>query len=89
MKTANANLDHMSASARQSFQVVFCTGSDAGFPVTELNEHSPHTKGWQSPRFCEYPQEIGIEHVKNNINIVFTTQNIYILYWICKLCCPN
>ena len=54
----------MSASARQSFQVVFCTGSDAGFPVTELNEHSPHTKGWQSPRFCEYPQEIGIEHVK-------------------------
>ena len=61
MKTANANLDHMSASARQSFQVVFCTGSDAGFPVTELNEHSPHTKGWQSPRFCECPQEIGIE----------------------------
>lgn len=20
---------------------------------------SPHTKGWQSPRFCDYPQEIG------------------------------
>ena len=60
-KTANANFDHMSASARQSFQVVFCTGSDAGFPVTEQNEHSPHTKGWQSPRFCECPQEIGIE----------------------------
>ena len=63
-KPPTRTFDHMSASARQSFQVVFCTGSDAGFPVTELNEHSPHTKGWQSPRFCEYPQEIGIEHVK-------------------------
>jgi centrosomal protein CEP104 len=23
--------------------------------------HSPHTRGWQSPRFCDYPQEIGLE----------------------------
>ena len=46
---------------RKTFQVVFCTGSDAGFPISELNQHSPHTKGWQSPRFCEYPQEIGVE----------------------------
>lgn len=21
---------------------------------------SPHTRGWQSPQFCEYPQELGL-----------------------------
>ena len=26
----------------------------------ELNTHSPHTRGWQTPRFCEYPQEVGL-----------------------------
>ena len=28
--------------------------------ATELNFHSPQTKGWQSPRFCEFPCEIGL-----------------------------
>ena len=27
----------------------------------ELDEHTPHTKGWQSSRNCSYPQEIGLE----------------------------
>ena len=32
------------------FQVVFASGEDPDYPVTELNHHSPNTKGWQSPR---------------------------------------
>ena len=39
----------------------FASGEDPDYPVTELNFHSPQTRGWQSPRFCEYPQEIGIQ----------------------------
>ena len=31
-------------------QVVFASGEDNDYPVTELNFHSPQTKGWQSPR---------------------------------------
>ena len=27
----------------------------------ELNQHTPQTRGWQSARFCEYPQELGFE----------------------------
>ena len=36
------------------FQVVFASGEDPDYPVTELNHHSPNTKGWQSPR-CVRP----------------------------------
>ena len=34
------------------------TGEDSDFPVTELLDNSPQSKGWQSAKFCEYPQEI-------------------------------
>ena len=40
------------------FKVVSCTGEDPEFPAAELNVHSPSTKGWLSPRFCEFPQEL-------------------------------
>ncbi|KAF8056211.1 CEP104 [Scenedesmus sp. PABB004] len=30
---------------------------DADYPVRELLYHSPQTRGWQSPRFCKFPQE--------------------------------
>ncbi len=36
--------------------MVHCSSEDPEFPATELNAHSPHTLGWQSARFCEYPQ---------------------------------
>mmetsp|Transcript_2687 Transcript_2687/g.4774 ORF Transcript_2687/g.4774 Transcript_2687/m.4774 type:complete len:965 (-) Transcript_2687:91-2985(-) len=42
------------------FKIVFCSSEDPEFPVSELNYHTPHTKGWLSQRFCDYPQEIGI-----------------------------
>ena len=41
------------------FRVAHCSGEDPEYPSDELNVHSPNTRGWQSPRFCEYPQEIG------------------------------
>ena len=43
------------------FQVIHCSGEDPEYPAKELNNHSPHTRGWQSLRFCEYPQEIGLQ----------------------------
>jgi len=43
------------------FKVCYCSGEDPDFPASELNAHTPHTRGWQTPRFCEYPQEIGVQ----------------------------
>ena len=42
--------------AKLKFKLVHCSSEDPEFPATELNAHSPHTLGWQSARFCEYPQ---------------------------------
>lgn len=33
-----------------AFQVVFASSEDTDYPATELNFHSPQTKGWQSSR---------------------------------------
>ncbi|GFR45564.1 hypothetical protein Agub_g6958 [Astrephomene gubernaculifera] len=40
------------------FTVHSFSGEDADYPVRELLYHSPQTRGWQSPRFCKFPQEI-------------------------------
>ncbi|PNW77316.1 hypothetical protein CHLRE_10g431150v5 [Chlamydomonas reinhardtii] len=40
------------------FTIHACSGEDTDYPVRELLYHSPQTRGWQSPRFCKYPQEI-------------------------------
>ncbi|CAB1118634.1 unnamed protein product [Ectocarpus sp. CCAP 1310/34] len=42
------------------FSVCFCSGEEPEYPAEELNAHSPHTRGWQSPQFCDYPQELGL-----------------------------
>ena len=47
--------------AKLKFRVVQCSSEDPEFPSTELNAHSPHTVGWQSARFCDFPQEIGFQ----------------------------
>ena len=41
-----------------AYMVVDCSGEEADYPARELNAHSPTTKGWQSPRFCAYPQTL-------------------------------
>jgi len=45
--------------SKLKFRVVHFSGEDNEYPAEELNSHSPNTKGWQSARFCEYPQEVG------------------------------
>lgn len=46
---------------RLEFKVIQCTGEDPDYPSDSLNEHGPNAKGWQTPRFCEYPQELVLE----------------------------
>lgn len=48
-------------SAKLEYRVVFCSGSEAEYPGSELNRHSPQTRGWQSARFCDYPQTIVLD----------------------------
>ncbi|CDW76992.1 UNKNOWN [Stylonychia lemnae] len=44
-----------------TYRVLYCTGEDPIFPVTELLYNSPQCKGWTSAKFCEYPQEIIVQ----------------------------
>ncbi|EDV23945.1 uncharacterized protein TRIADDRAFT_57690 [Trichoplax adhaerens] len=44
-----------------SFQVVHSSGSEEGYLPGDLEAHSPYSKGWQSSRFCVYPQELIIQ----------------------------
>ena len=39
---------------RLDFEICFCSGEDPDYPASELEREQ--SKGWQSPRFCEYPQ---------------------------------
>ena len=43
------------------FRVSYSSSEDPGYPSSELNEHGPRTLGWQSLKFCDYPQEVGFE----------------------------
>ena len=51
------------------FQVVHCSSEDSEYPATELNQHSPSTRGWQSSRLCEYPQELGFSLGTNETQV--------------------
>lgn len=39
--------------------ICHCSGEDEAFPVSELQHQSRRTTGWQSPKLCEFPQELG------------------------------
>ena len=39
--------------------ICHCSGEDEVFPVSELQHQSRRTTGWQSPKLCEFPQELG------------------------------
>lgn len=41
--------------------MVYYSSQDEEYLAAELNSHSPQTRGWQSFRYCEYPQELGFE----------------------------
>lgn len=44
--------------SKVTFQVVYSSSSDDNHSEKELEFHSPTSKGWQSSRFCLYPQEL-------------------------------
>ncbi|XP_064642037.1 centrosomal protein of 104 kDa-like isoform X2 [Lineus longissimus] len=43
------------------FRVIHVSGQDDVYKAVELNSHSPTTRGWQSQRFCLYPQDLVIQ----------------------------
>jgi len=43
------------------YRVIYCSGEDPEYPVTELLDPTPNSRGWQSQKFCEYPQEIIVQ----------------------------
>lgn len=38
-------------------------------PASQLNTVNPSTKGWQSARFCQYPQQLGFEILDGPVKI--------------------
>jgi len=44
-----------------NFKVIHASGQDDVCRAGELNHHSPTTKGWQSARYCLFPQDIVIQ----------------------------
>jgi centrosomal protein CEP104 len=48
---------------------VHSSSEDSGYPSSELNAHSPSTRGWQSDKFCQFPQELGFELVKGECKL--------------------
>lgn len=52
---ADGPVPHVS---KMRFSIHSCSGEDPEYPARELLYHSPHTRGWQTPRFCQYPQEL-------------------------------
>eukprot|EP01137_Pigoraptor_chileana_P018819 Opistho-2@78937 len=43
------------------FTVVHCTGADDEHPAAELEVHGPLVRGWQSQRFCPFPQALVLQ----------------------------
>jgi len=57
------------AGSRQlAFRVVHSTSAHTGFPAGNLE--ALDTAGWQSERFCLFPQEIGLEFAQPNTEVV-------------------
>jgi centrosomal protein CEP104 len=51
------------------FKVVHATSEDPDYPASQLNTVNPTTKGWQSVRFCNFPQELLFEMVDGDVLI--------------------
>jgi len=48
-------------SVRLKYRIVKVSSEDPEFPASEILVHSSQTKGWQSARFCEFAQELGLQ----------------------------
>lgn len=40
------------------FRIISFSSEDSQYPASELLTQSPQSRGWQSARFCDFPQEI-------------------------------
>ena len=63
-KSISINLSIESSIALVSEEIltlISILGEDSDYPVTELLDNSPQSRGWQSAKFCEYPQEIIVQ----------------------------
>ncbi|CAG9321572.1 unnamed protein product [Blepharisma stoltei] len=49
--------------SKLKFRIVFCSSEDNEFPVTQLLNHGPHSTGWQSARFQDFPQIIILQFI--------------------------
>lgn len=52
---------------RVNFRISQCSSEDTDYPVSELLLQSPNAKGWQTKRFCQYPQTIVYELVEPTV----------------------
>jgi len=59
----------MAALQKLRYKVVSFSSEDADYPANQLNTVSPSTRGWQSVRFCPYPQELGFELIGGKVQI--------------------
>lgn len=59
----------MSTGKKLKFEVAYASAEDAEYPASELAFHSPSTRGWQSPRFAEFPQELGIRFAAGRVEV--------------------
>ena len=47
--------------SKLKYRIIYCSGEDQDCPVTELLDPSSNSRGWQSQKFCDYPQEIIVQ----------------------------
>jgi len=52
---------------KHRFRCIHSSSEDSGYPSSELNAHSPSTRGWQSDKFCPFPQELGFELSRGDV----------------------
>ena len=76
---------------RLKFRVKAVTSEDPDHPVTEVHLLAPHSRGWQSEKFCSYPQELLLDlsasggchvhqiQVLSHQHLISTKVDIYIM----------
>lgn len=47
--------------SKLKFRLVSCSSQDPQHPISDLVNNLSETEGWQSLRFCDYPQEITLQ----------------------------
>lgn len=63
-------------SYKLKFKLVYSSGEDPEYPATQLLSTNPQNRGWHTPKFGEYPQEVIIQFT----NIVRLTQMQFLVH---------